>query len=121
MSKRQIERLVAAGQALDADTIKQLRKAPKRVSLSDLQTLAKCGEPADRKMICAALAEGKAKSAAEALRNHRSDPGADQRQAVDIEANKIRDVFRRVSQEGRKRFVRDQLKELQALIAQVSK
>ncbi len=41
LSERQIRRLVAAGQALDRDTIQQLRTAPKRVTLADLQTLAK--------------------------------------------------------------------------------
>ena len=119
MSKRQIERLVAAGQALDADTIKQLRKAPKRVSLSDLQTLAKCGDPADRKMICTALSGGTAKSAAEALaqKKLRDRPGDAVKDPADTDANRIADAFARASKEGLRRFVRrheDVLRELLA-------
>jgi len=121
LSKRQIERLVAAGQALDRETIRQLRAAPKRVTLADLQTLAKCGVEADRRAICAALAAGAAKSAKAALTARHAKPGDVARQPADLDARRLADAFARASQEGRKRFARDHLEALQKLIAQVSK
>lgn len=121
LSKRQIERLVAAGQALDRDTIQQLRNAPNRVTLADLQTLAKCGVEADRRAICAALAAGEVKSAKAALTARHAKPGDVARQPADLDARRLADAFARASQEGRKRFARDHLEALQKLIAQVSK
>lgn len=121
LSERQIRRLVAAGQALDQDNIRQLRAAPKRVTLADLQTLAKCGVEADRRAICAALAAGAAKSAKAALTARHAKPGDVARQPADLDARRLADAFARASQEGRKRFARDHLEALQKLIAQVSK
>lgn len=121
LSERQIRRLVAAGQALDRDAIRQLRAAPKRVTLADLQTLAKCGVEADRRAICAALAAGEAKSAKAALTARNAKPGDVARQPADLDARRLADAFARASQEGRKRFARDHLEALQKLIAQVSK
>ncbi len=121
LSERQIRRLVAAGQALDRETIQQLRNAPNRVTLADLQTLAKCGVEADRRAICAALAAGEAKSAKAALTARHAKPGDAARQPADLDARRLADAFARASQEGRKRFARDHLEALQKLIAQVSK
>ncbi|MCZ4258645.1 ParB/RepB/Spo0J family partition protein [Sulfitobacter sp. G21635-S1] len=121
LSERQIRRLVAAGQALDRESIRQLRAAPKRVTLADLQTLAKCGVEADRRAICAALAAGEAKSAKAALTARYAKPGDVARQPADLDARRLADAFARASQEGRKRFARDHLEALQKLIAQVSK
>lgn len=121
LSERQIRRLVSAGEALDRQTIQQLRAAPNRVTLADLQTLAKCGVEADRRAICAALAAGEAKSAKAALTARHAKPGDVARQPADLDARRLADAFARASQEGRKRFARGHLEALQKLIAQVSK
>jgi ParB family chromosome partitioning protein len=118
MSKRQIERLVAAGQALDGTTIEQLRSAPSKITLADLQIIAKCGEVEDRKAICDALAAGDAKSAAAALKARRARPGDAIRSAADNEYRKLMDAYARASKEARRRFVRDKAGDLEALLAE---
>ncbi|MBY6091045.1 ParB/RepB/Spo0J family partition protein [Maritimibacter alkaliphilus] len=65
VSKRKIERIVAAGYGLAPDEVSRLRRAPKAVSLSDLQLIGKLG-PSDRYVVVDALANGTAKSAAKA-------------------------------------------------------
>jgi len=83
MSERQIRRLVAAGQGLDRATVAQLRAAPAKVTLADLQTLAKCGDAEDRAAICTALAAGSAKSAKAALDARHAQPGHAHRSPID--------------------------------------
>lgn len=120
MSKRQIERLVSVGQALDRNAISQLRRAPNKVTLTDLQAIAKCGDPADRSMICTALADGTAKTAADALaqKKLKDRPGDAIKDPADVDAARIADAFARASKEGQRRFVRDQIGQLRALLAQ---
>lgn len=66
MTDRHVRRLIAAGAALQPGHVEQLRQSARPVSLADLQVIAKA-DPDQRVEIVGAIAEGKAKSAAEAF------------------------------------------------------
>jgi ParB family chromosome partitioning protein len=68
VSKRHIERLVAAGDKLATDEIDLLRGSDRPVTLKDLTEISKIGEDADRKAVVMRLSSGKVKTAAEARR-----------------------------------------------------
>ena len=68
VSKRQIERVVAAGEAMDQKAVLALRKAPKRVAMGDLYQIAKAHGPEEREYILKSLVAGQAKNAAAARR-----------------------------------------------------
>ncbi|UWQ93013.1 ParB N-terminal domain-containing protein [Rhodobacteraceae bacterium M382] len=107
VSERQIRRLVAAGQCLGPQEIRQLRDAPRKVTLADLQEIAKCSQPTDRYEICRALGDGSAKSAKEVM-NRKKAPGAGISDPVEDFRIKLNDVFARASKEARRRFANDQ-------------
>lgn len=66
ITKRHVERMIAAGAKLGPDETRRLRSAPRPITLADLQAIAKIGETGERYAVVDALCEGKAKSAAEA-------------------------------------------------------
>ncbi len=66
-SERQVRRMVQGAHALAPDQIASLRRAPKRIGYSDLQAIGKLGSAADRYAVIDALAEGRAKSATDAI------------------------------------------------------
>lgn len=68
LSKRHVQRMVAAGTSLNGEAIRLLRDAPKAVSLTDLQSLAKIGDDSERVEVCSSLSRGDAKSIADAMR-----------------------------------------------------
>lgn len=68
MSDRHVRRLVQAGHNLGPDETRRLREAKRQVSLKDLAEIAKIGNSADRYEVVAALADGTARSAGEAMR-----------------------------------------------------
>lgn len=118
LSTRQIERLVAAGSNLDAETIALLRKAPQRVTLSDLQALGKCGDAADRRAVCEVLSRGEAKNAKAALEGLKAGPSKDAVSPIDAETLKIKGAWARASKAARRRFAEDHRAELEALLKQ---
>ncbi|MBW4708660.1 ParB/RepB/Spo0J family partition protein [Roseobacter sp. YSTF-M11] len=115
-SERTIRRLVSAGQALDPEAISMLRSAPHRVTLADLQALAKCA-PDDRPVICRELSLGKAKSAKEVL-DRRKQPGTAAVDPVDKAHRKLYEAYARAPKDARRRFVRDFSEELQSFLAE---
>ena len=115
LSERQVRRLVAVGQALSPQDVEQLRAAPKRVTLSDLQVIAKCPGDAARRQICQALHTGTAKSAAEAVRRHKA-PGAAIKDPTEDARGRIADAWARASKEARRRFACDYRTELLELL-----
>lgn len=116
-SERNIFRLVAAGSALDAESIALLRKAPQRVTLSDLQTLGKCGDAAHRRSVCEILSRGEAKNAKAALDGLRAGPVKAVLSKTDENAAKIRDAWNRAGMGARRRFVVEHETILRALLA----
>lgn len=117
-SERNIRRIVAAGQALGPNEIRRLRNAPRKVTLSDLQTIAKCGAPTERRDIVSALANGTARSARDALTQKRH-PGAAVKDPVEKDLKKISDAFARASKEAQRRFVRAHSESLHALLTDI--
>ena len=71
VSERKVYRLLAVGSALDPKDVRLLRAAPQPVQMTDLQHIAKIGEPAERYFVCEALGKGRAKKAAEARKAYR--------------------------------------------------
>ena len=114
-SERSVFRLLAVGQALSPQDVEQLRAAPKRVTLSDLQVIAKCPGDAARREICQALHTGTAKSAAEAVRRHKA-PGAAIKDPTEDARGRIADAWARASKEARRRFACDYRTELLELL-----
>lgn len=116
MSKRQIERLVSAGQALDRSAIEQLRKAPQKVTLADLQTIAKCTSSKERQTIFTALSNGTAKSAKAALDAKSAKPGDAKQSLADQQAKALKDAWARASMSARRQFVEDHFEALEKLL-----
>lgn len=118
ISERQVRRLVAAGQRLDRAAIRQLRDAPRKVTLADLQTIAKCTNASDRQAICSALSQGAAKSAKAALTALAAKPGDQIRSAADKQVKALNDGWARASQQARRRFVEDNFESLRKLLVE---
>jgi len=117
VDKRTVFRLLAAGQALGPREIQELRDAPKKVSLSDLQEIAKCGDPTDRYDICRALGDGSAKSAKEVLARKKT-PGTAVKDPIEAARSKLNDAYTRAPKEARRRFVDDHRDELLELLGE---
>ncbi len=115
VSERMVYRLLAAGTALGPDEIGRLRNAPRKVTLADLQIIAKCGNPVDRYNIVDGLAEGTAKSAKEVM-NRKAEPAPVVRDPADEALKRLRDLWSRAPREAKKRFVRDFRKEVAELL-----
>lgn len=115
VSKRTVERLVAVGQALSPNDIEQLRSAPRKVTLSDLQVIAKCPGDVARRAVCTALHSGAAKNAAAALRQQKA-PGAAVKDPTETAQGRIADAWARANKEARRRFARDHRDELLELL-----
>lgn len=80
MSERQIYKIIAAGQHLDAEDVERLRAGQRQPTLADLQQLSRVADPALRRAVVAHLHDGTARSAARALKAAR---GQDARAARD--------------------------------------
>lgn len=120
LSKRQVERLVAAGLALSPNDLPLLRAAPRAVTLKDLGVLAKVGDPAERDHVIGALAQGKARSAAEARRQfaERDMAPAPAEDPIDAAFLKLHELWSRTPKKARRRFVSAAHRELADLLAQ---
>jgi ParB family chromosome partitioning protein len=114
VNQRTVFRLLAAGSKLAPDEISKLRQAKRRVSLADLQEIAKSGS-SDRYAIVRELSEGTAKSAKEVL-NRKKQPGAAISDPVEDALKKLQDAWVRAPQATRGRFVRDRAAELRDLL-----
>lgn len=115
MTDRQVRKIIAAGWALGPDEVSRLRRAPKAVTLADLQALSKA-EVTERYHIVAALAEGRARSAAEASRQWRAGPtGAPVTPVKDPVEAAFKDLlaaWKRAPMAARKRFLLEQAREV---------
>jgi len=68
ISRRHVERMVSAGETLDATAVARLRGAERKITLADLQVISKIGDSEERHDVVSRLAEGRSKSAAKARR-----------------------------------------------------
>lgn len=118
VSRRHIERLVAAGDRLLGGDAQRLRQAPQQVTLKDLAEIAKINLSAERHEVVAALAEGRAKSAAEARRAWAVSEGeaAPVEDPVEAALKALKTAWSRAPKEARRRFCRDHGDEISALL-----
>lgn len=118
LSRRHVERMVAAGTALSADEAQQLREAKKPITLKDLQVIAKV-KPAERHEIVAQLVVGEAKSAADALKRHLQTTGQApvkiDLDPVEAAFKALREAWSRAPKAAKRRFVADTFPEMEAL------
>lgn len=108
ISKRHVERLVAAGTALTSDNVRWLRDAPRPVTLKDLQVIAKVEEDHERSQICIKLSEGRARTAAAARTAYLAAVHGEKPVAKDpgeLSLKALRDAWSRASKADRKRFL----------------
>ncbi|WP_370269202.1 ParB/RepB/Spo0J family partition protein [Nioella sp.] len=118
MTDRHVRRLIAAGTRLDPRDVALLRKAPRPITLKDLAEIAKINEPTDRYEVVEALAEGRAKSAADARRALAlSDEAVGSvEDPVEAALKALKTAWSRAPKEARRRFCRDHGDELAALL-----
>lgn len=119
VTKRQVERIIAAGDALEPDEITALRAAPSAVKMADLYAISKIGEPADRWKVCDTLREGKAKSAGAALKQLKAKPSDAARSKKDDTLRKLNDAFARAGKSARRQFAETNRAPLIALLAEL--
>lgn len=107
ISGRHINRLIAAGSKLDPRDLSLLRKAPKPVTLKDLGEIAKIGQPTERYEVVDALAQGLAKSAADARRQWRVKQGvsAPVQDPVETQYLTLLKAWQRAGAPARRRFL----------------
>lgn len=119
LSERHVRRMTAAGLRLGPDEIRQLRLAPKAVTLADLQAISGIGEAPERYEVVRMLAVGEAKSAAAARKAylHKGHPPVIL-DPVDAEMIALRKIWDRAHKASKIRFVEVMRKELTALLAQ---
>ncbi len=110
LTDRHVRRLIAAGSRLSPKDTQLLRASPRQVTLMDLGVIAKVGEAVERYSIVAALAEGRAKSAADARRMYSAANGGVSkavRSPVDVEFLALSAAWARASEAARLRFIDD--------------
>lgn len=118
LSERQVRKIVAAGEKLIGGDAHRLRQAPKQVTLKDLAEIAKINLSSERHEVVAALAEGRAKSAAEARRAWAVSEGeaAPVEDPVEVALKAVKTAWSRAPKEARRRFCRDHGDEISALL-----
>jgi len=118
MTDRHVRRLIAAGSRLDPRDVTLLRKAPRPITLKDLAEIAKISQPTDRYEVVEALAEGRAKSAADARRAIAASQGnaASLEDPVEAALKALKTAWSRAPKEARRRFCRDHGDEISALL-----
>jgi ParB family chromosome partitioning protein len=119
VSKRHVERMIAAGHALGPDQISALRKAPRAPSLKDLTEIAKIGDPVERYDVVRFLSEGTAKSASEARstyqrRNGNAPPPKDPIQEA---FNVLLTAWKRAPMAAKRRFLAEKGEEIAPLLS----
>jgi len=114
-NERTIQRLIKVGKNLSRADIGHLRDAPQKVQFKDLELIAKCGDPAERSKICAALGDGSAKSAKEVLERKKA-PGAKALSPSDQHYAKLLDAWARAPKAAQRSFIRDKADELRELL-----
>lgn len=103
VTPRHVARIMAAGDALGPDEVAKLRSAPKPIKMKDLEQISKIGDAPTRYDVVAALAEGRAKTAAQAIAARRAP--TPQPDPVDAAYTALCKAWDRAPLAARKRFV----------------
>ena len=108
VTPRQIQRVIAAGEALDQVTVVALRAAPNRVAMADLYEIAKANGPDERDYIVEMLAGGHVKNAVAARRKWAEvESGAlpEVKDPVEEAFKGLLNAWKRAPKEAQRRFV----------------
>lgn len=112
LSERHVYRLAASGSRLGPDQAAKLRGAPRAVTFKDLLDLSKVGDTAERYAVIDALAEGRAKTAAEARRALRAPAESAEKDPVEAEFKALSKAWVRAGAAARKRFLLEYAREV---------
>lgn len=108
LSKRQIERIVAAGSSLTRPEVTHLRAAKAPVTLKDLTEISRISEDHERSMVVLKLAGGNAKNAADARRKIEAEegrtPAVDPKKKSEDEFRALAGAWKRAGAAARRRF-----------------
>lgn len=115
---RQVQKIAAAGRAITRAEIDQLRAAPLKIKLADIETIGKISDPHERTEVVCRLSSGNAKSASQARRSLRAEGGhsAPVEDPVETALKALKSAWTRAPKEARRRFVRDHGEALAALM-----
>ena len=108
VTPRQIQRVVAAGDALDQSAVIALRKAPKRVVMNDLYQLAKAESADERDYIVKMLVSGEAKNASAARRVYAAEENGKKpvvKDPVEDSFKALLTAWKRAPKAAKRRFV----------------
>ena len=119
ITERQVRKIVAAGERLQPPDVQALRRAPRPVTLRDLTVIAKTDSAPERYHVVEALAEGRAKSAAEALRSYRKPGAAEPKDRVEEDFKALRTAWLRASKAARRRFVETEIEDVEDVLADI--
>lgn len=118
VSKRHIERLVAAGTRLGGDEIDLLRGSPRPVTLKDLTEISKIGQENERKQVVLRLSGGNARSASEARKSLAKEAGKIAvKDPVDAQFMALQTAWSRAGMAARRRFLEHCSAEVSAILA----
>lgn len=106
VSRRHVERMIAAGTALVPHQVHALRTAPRPVALKDLTEIARA-TPTERYGMVERLATGQAKSAAEARRALRAGDKIPVKDPVDQQFLALSKAWQRAGARARARFLEE--------------
>ncbi|MCW9041710.1 MAG: ParB N-terminal domain-containing protein [Pseudopelagicola sp.] len=122
MSKRSVERLVAAGQHLSSRDARELSQAKTRPSLKDLLDLAKVEEEHIRVDVIDRLKHGTSKSVAAALRDFKSsDEGSSGPVNLTDQAfRKLFETWKRTPKPAQRMFVKECFDDLYPMLATIN-
>lgn len=117
VSKRQIQRIVAAGENLDPRDVAILRQAPKPLVMNDIYELAKIGNTVERYDVVEAIGAGKAKTVAKARKLYAAEQGnaPGPVDAVDAEYQALLKAWKRARKSARLQFLEKVSQELREI------
>ena len=105
---RRINQLVAVGRALDRDAVKRLHSAPQKITVNDLQHIAKATSDSERDYLVEMLAGGHVKNAAAARRKWaevESGTPPEVKDPVEEAFKGLLNAWKRAPKEAQRRFV----------------
>lgn len=119
LSDRQVRKIVAAGSKLCPDEVARLRTVPRAVTLKDLIEISKIGDAPERYDVVARMADGRAKSAADARKALRleRDGVTPVKDPVEEALNALRSAWKRAPKAALRRFAAEISTEVDALLA----
>ena len=110
ITPRQVRKIVAAGRLISREEADQLRSAPRKVTLKDIEEIGKIGESEERSAVVLRLAVGNAKTAAEARRSLKAENGdvqAEVKDPVEAAFKAMSALWARAPMAAKRRFMQE--------------